>query len=132
MVKLVLRPVGKVLEVSLWLLGRHWLHSFRVVEQALLIYHILKPFLGGFEVVPPPVKGLLADDFLLFVVQAIEVRMGQALLDSVPFIRVEGEHFREKVGRCGFDVWEEFLPVLLGPFRERFDILDCILVSYAY
>jgi hypothetical protein len=48
-----------------------------VVGQALVVDHVLEEVLGGLEVVPAPVEGLLADHFLLLVVEAVEVGMGQ-------------------------------------------------------
>lgn len=68
------------------------------------------------EVVPAPVEGLLADHLLLLVMKAVEVRMGEALLNGVALVGVEGQHFREEVSCGGFDVGEEFLPGLFGPF----------------
>lgn len=100
-----------------------------MVGQALVVDHVLEEVLGGLEVVPAPVEGLLADHFLLLVVEAVEVGMGQALFDCVALVGVEGQHFGEEVGCGGFDVGEEFLPGLLGPFREGFDVFDGIVVA---
>lgn len=61
-----------------------------MVGQALLVDHILEEFLGGLEVVPAPVEGLLADHFLLLIMEAVEVRMGQALFNGVSLIGIEG------------------------------------------
>lgn len=84
-----------------------------MVGQALVVDHVLEEVLGGLEVVPAPVEGLLADHFLLLVVEAVEVGMGQALFDGVALVGVESQHFGEEVGCGGFDVGEEFLPGLL-------------------
>lgn len=123
----VLGAVGELLQVSFWLLGL--LGDLGVVGQALVVNHVLEEVLGGFEVVPAPVEGLLADDFLLLVVEAVEVGMGQALFDRVALVGIEGQHFGEEVGCGGFDVGEEFLPRLFGPFRKGFDVFDGIIVA---
>ena len=104
--------------------------GLRVKIEAFFVDHGLKKFFGGFEVVPAPVKRLLADDFLFFFVEAFEVGVGEAVFDCVPLVGVEGEHFGEQVGSCGLDVGEQFFPALFGPFRKGFDVLDGVFVSF--
>ena len=87
LVEFVLGAIGEIFEVSLGLFQGLGL---RVVGQAFVVDHVLEQLFGGFEVVPAPVERLLADLFLLLVVESVEVGMGQALLDGVPLVRVEG------------------------------------------
>ena len=64
----------------------------RVEFERLFVDHFLQNFFGGLEIVPSPIERLLALWFCLLVVQPLEVRVFQALLNSVTFLGVEHEH----------------------------------------
>jgi hypothetical protein len=117
LVELVLGPIGKLLKIPLGFL-HHRFHALRMVVETLIIDHVLKNILGRLEVVPAPVEPLLADELLLLIMQPVEVRMSQALLHSVTFVRVESQHFGEQVSCSGLDVGEQLLPVLLRSLRQ--------------
>lgn len=53
----------------------------------------------------------------------------QTLLNCVPLIRVKCEHFGQEIVRLRLESWKEFLPSLLCPFRQSFDILESIVTS---
>lgn len=82
-------------------------------HQTFIVDHVLEQIFGGLEVVPAPVETLLADDLLLLVMQAIEVGVSQALLNSIPLVRVERQHLGQQICSRWFDIGEQFLPALL-------------------
>lgn len=59
--------------------------------------HLLEDFFGWLEVVPAPIEGLFAFGLYLFVVQAFEVRVLQALFYCVPLFGIEDEHLAQQV-----------------------------------
>ena len=65
--------------------------------QALRIDHVLQNILGGLELVPSPIEGVVAFRLCLLVVEPLKVRVLQALLHSVSLFWVENEHFSEQV-----------------------------------
>ena len=105
LVKLVLRTIRKLLQISFRLL-HHTLSSLRVETQTLLIHHILQSLLSWLEIVPCPVERFLTYHLLLFLVQTVKVRMSQTLLNCVSLIRVKSKHLGEEVSSCWFDVGE--------------------------
>jgi len=58
----------------------------------LLVDHLLQDFLGRLKVVPGPVERFFALRLSLFIVKSLEVRMFQALFDSVALLWVEDKH----------------------------------------
>ena len=129
LIKLILRSVCKVFEVSLGLLWC-WIYCLRVVEETFFVYHVLKDLFGRLEAIPAPIKGFFADDLLLFVMETIKVRVSKTLFNSITLIWIESQHFRKEISSSRFDVREKFLPVLLWPFGKRLNILDSILIPY--
>ena len=97
-------------------------------EETLLVYHVLKDIFCWLKAVPRPIEHLLADDFLFFVMEAVEIRMRKTLLHSVPLIRIESQHLRKEIS-CGWlDIGEKFFPGLSRPLRQRFYVLNRILI----
>ncbi len=86
--------------------------------EGFIVDHILEDFLGGLEIVEAPVEGLLGAWLSLLVMQAFKVRMGEALLDRVAFMRVEDEHLSEKVKSNWVCFRIEGRPGLLVAFWE--------------
>ena len=68
-------------------------------------HHLLKYFFGWLEVVPAPVEWLFALRLHLLIVQALKVRMLQALLHSVALFRVEDQHFTEQIECDRISLW---------------------------
>jgi hypothetical protein len=89
----------------------------------------LQDIFSGLEAVPSPIEHLLADYLLLLVVQAVEEGMGEALLNGITLVWIEGEHFGEEVGCSGLDIREQLFPGLPRPLRQRFYVLNRIIVS---
>ena len=56
--------------------------------------------------------------------------MKQAFLDSDSLVRVEAEHLGEQIAEFRGDIREKVGPFLFGPFRQRFNVLDGVFVSY--
>jgi len=46
-----------------------------VEDETFLINHVLQDLFGRLEAVPRPIKHLFADNFLLLVVEAVEIGM---------------------------------------------------------
>ena len=82
MIELILGPHRHFLVIPAPAFLSDFLLDFGMVIQTFLIDHILKSILGGFEVVPSPVKVFLVHRLLLLVVQAIKVRVGYVMEKS--------------------------------------------------
>jgi len=88
------------------------LSDIGVELQRLVPHHLLQQLLRGLEVVPSPVEGLLGLGLGLFIVQAFEVGVLQALLHGVAFFGVEDQHLAEQVERHWVCLWIQRLPAL--------------------
>lgn len=83
----------------------------------LIVDHLLQYLFRRLEVVPRPVERLLALGLGLLVVQALEVRVLQALFHRVAFLRVEHQHFTQEVKRHGVRLGVEGAPTLFVALR---------------
>ena len=93
-------------------------NSLRVEFERLLVDHILEDLLRWLEIVPCPVECFLALRLSLLIMKSFEVGVLQTLLDRVALLRVENQHFREKVQRYRVRLWIQRLPRLLVALRE--------------
>lgn len=126
LVEFVFRSVGEFFEISFGLSSLFW---FGVKEETFLINHCLKQFFSRLEVVPAPVKRLLANRLLVLFMQTFKIWMCQTLLNSVPFVRVESQHFGQQICSRGLNGGEKFVPALFGPFGKGLDVFDGIIIS---
>jgi len=79
----------------------------------LIPYHLLKPLLGGLEVVPLPVEN--ARRFFTGLVHVVlEVHVVEALLHRVSLVGVEDQHLPEEVKGGGVGVGVNLVPLLLA------------------
>jgi len=76
-------------------------------------HHLLKPFLGGLEVVPFPVEN--ARRFFTGLVHVVlEVHVVKALLHRVSLVGVEDQHLSKEVKSGGVGVGVDLVPFLLA------------------
>jgi hypothetical protein len=95
----------------------------------LVIDHGLEELSSRLEIVEAPVKGLLRGGFLLFVVQAIEVGVSQAVLDSVSLVGIENQHLAQKVKAKKIGLEIQSGQALLASLGERFDVFKSTFVA---
>jgi len=77
-----------------------------MITQTLLVNHVLKQFFRWLEIIPSPIEHLFTNRLLLFIMQSIEIRMSQTLLDCIAFIWIESQHFRKQIRSCWLYIWE--------------------------
>lgn len=90
---------------SLHILSVHATGAFGMELERFVPHHLLKYFFGWLEVVPAPIEWLIAFRLYLLIVQALEIRMLQTLLDSVALFRVKDQHFTEQIECYRISLW---------------------------
>lgn len=97
--------------------------------QGLIPDHSLEKLFGWLKVVPAPVEWLLAFRLHLFVVQPFKVWVLQALLDRVPLLWIEYQHFTKEIQGDRVRLWIEAGPALFISFGQLSDVFTCQVVA---
>lgn len=95
----------------------------------LLPDHSLQQFLRRLKVVPCPVEWLLTFGLHLLVVQALEIRMFQALFHRVALLRIEYQHFAQEIQRDRVGLRIQAGPALLVALGQLPNVLACQIVA---
>lgn len=67
-----------------------------------------------------------SDHLVGWVVVLFEIRVGQSVVDADPVVRVEGQHFVEKVESFRVRVREDLAPGDFGLERQRLQVTSCL------
>jgi len=97
--------------------------------QGFIPDHSLETLFSGLEIVPAPVKWLIAFWFDLFVVESFKVWVLQALLHYVPLFRVEYQHFTQEIQCNRVCLWIETSPTLFISLRQLSNVFTSQIVT---
>jgi hypothetical protein len=67
----------------------------------LIINHSLEAFLSGLEIIPSPVKGVVALWLCLLIMKAFKIGVFQGLFYCITLFRVENKHLAQQV-KCNW------------------------------
>lgn len=101
----------------------------RVKFEGLLVYHLLQDFFGRLEIVPGPIKRLLALWLGFLIMKSFKVWVLETLLDCVALLGVEDQHLAEKVEGNWVRLGVQGRPRLLVALGQLTDVFPCKVIT---
>jgi hypothetical protein len=101
----------------------------RVKLEGLLVYHLLQDFLGRLEIVPSPIKWLLALWLGFLIMKSFEIWVLEALLDCVALLGIEDQHLTQKIEGHWVRLGVQGRPGLLVAFGQLTNVFSCKIIT---